>query len=72
MGKREEDSLSNSEKLPYSQYLLECRKIGYDLIFYDFQNMIDDRDGTTAEMKQWIADIFDVVKKLVMAADKAE
>lgn len=34
--------------------------------------MIDDRDGTTEEMKQWIADIFDVVKKLVMAADKAE
>jgi len=72
MGKREEDSLSNGEKLPYSQYLLECRKIGYDLIFHDFQNMIDDRDGTTSEMKQWIADIFDVVKKLVMAADKAE
>ena len=72
MGKREEDSLSNGEKLSYSQYLLECRKIGYDLIFLDFQNMIDDRDGTTEEMKQWIADIFDVVKKLVMAADKAE
>ena len=72
MGKREEDSLSNGEKLSYSQYLLECRKIGYDLIFHDFQNMIDDRDGTTEEMKQWIADIFDVVKKLVMAADKAE
>ena len=34
--------------------------------------MIDNRDGTTSEMKQWIADIFDVVKKLVMAADKAE
>ena len=72
MGKREEDSLSNGEKLSYSQYLLECRKIGYDLIFHDFQNMIDDRDGTTEEMKQWISDIFDVVKKLVMAADKAE
>lgn len=64
MGKREEDSLSNGEKLSYSQYLLECRKIGYDLIFHDFQNMIDDRDGTTEEMKQWIADIFDVVKKV--------
>lgn len=72
MGKREEDSLSNSEKLSYSQYLLECRKIGYDLIFHDFQKMLDDRDGTTAEMKQWIGDIFDVVKELVMAADKAE
>ena len=52
--------------------MLECRKIGYDFMFDDFQKMIDDRESTTAEMKAWIAEIFEVVKKLVIAAHTSD
>ena len=72
MGRRGEDSLSQDEKLQYGQRMLECRKIGYDFMFDDFQKMIEDRESTTAEMKAWIAEIFEVVKKLVIAAHTSD
>lgn len=72
MGRRSEDSLSKSDKLQYGQYMLECRQIGYDFIFADFQKVIADRDGAVAELKVYIDEIIDEVKNIVVAAKTKE
>lgn len=64
LGRESYSSLSKEQQLVYNQYENLCRNKGYQLIFDDFQEMLDNPAKAKKELNQYIDEILDTIKQL--------
>ena len=64
LGRHPHSALSVKQQIIYDQYQSGCRNIGFQLIFTDFQKMIDTPTLAKTECQHYIDQILDVVKTL--------
>lgn len=64
IGKESYSSLSKDKQLIYDQYENICRNKGYQILFDDIQEMIDNLAKSKIELNQYIEKVFATVKQL--------
>lgn len=64
LGRRPYSAVSVTQQILYNQYQNGCRAIGFQLIFADFQKMLDTPTSTKTECQQYINQILDIVEAL--------